>query len=65
MKDIDGLSNRERGVMNLLLQGNSSKETALALDISPRTVDIHRARVLEKMKGKSVAAMLRKAFLLA
>jgi two-component system response regulator FixJ len=64
-RELDSLSNRERDVMNLLVEGNSSKEIALALDISPRTVDIHRARVMEKMQVKSLPALLRKMALLA
>lgn len=61
-KSVLGLSSREREVMNLMTEGRSTKEIALALNISPRTVDIHRSRVMEKMQVKSVAALMRKIF---
>jgi two-component system response regulator FixJ len=61
-KSLLELSSRERDVMNLMMEGLSTKEIALALNISPRTVDIHRSRVMEKMQVKSVSALMRKIF---
>jgi len=53
------LSNRERDVMNLVVEGHSNREIAAALDLSPRTVDIHRARVMKKLEAESVVELVR------
>ena len=50
---------RERDVMQLLVRGLSNKGIAEALDISPRTVEIHRAHVMEKMEADSLAELVR------
>lgn len=52
------LTPRERQVMGLLLRGLSSKEIATELEISPRTVDIHRTRLLTKMNARNTPQML-------
>ena len=54
-----GLSDREREVMDLLVQGNTSKETAATLDISGKTVDFHRRNILEKMGVSNVIELAR------
>lgn len=56
---FDGLTPRERDVMKLIVKGSSNKQVASELNISPRTVEIHRARVMEKTGAKSVAALVR------
>ncbi|MFZ5547700.1 MAG: response regulator transcription factor [Pseudomonadota bacterium] len=56
------LTEREREVMTLVVEGRPNKLIADALDISVRTVEVHRARVFEKMNVKSaveLANMLR------
>ena len=53
------LSGRERHVMNLVVAGRSNKEIAAELDLSPRTVDIHRARVMRKLGAESVVELVR------
>ena len=58
---IQALSSRERDVMKLVVEGYSNKEIATALAISPRTVDIHRARVMEKLGAQSLAELVRMA----
>lgn len=55
----DSLSERERDVLKHVTAGRSSKEIALALDISPRTVDVHRSNVMEKMQAENLAALVR------
>lgn len=55
------LSPRERQVMDLVTQGLGSKEIARELGISHRTVENHRARVLEKMQAQNVADLCRMA----
>lgn len=55
------LTEREREIANLMINQPSeasSKMIARTLDISPRTVDHHRARILEKMDARSVAELL-------
>lgn len=53
------LTPRERDVMELIVKGNSNKQVASELKISPRTVEIHRARVMEKTGTDSVASLVR------
>lgn len=53
------LTEREREVMDLLVQGLANKPIARRLGISPRTVEVHRQRVLEKCSVKSVTQLVR------
>ena len=53
------LTPRERQVFDALIQGASNKEIALALDISPRTVEVFRAKVMAKMEADSLSALVR------
>jgi RNA polymerase sigma factor (sigma-70 family) len=48
------LTPREQEVMALVVGGRSNKEIARQLDISPRTVETHRARIMEKMGAESL-----------
>ena len=50
---LDGLTERERDVMRLVVAGLPNKLVADQLDISVRTVEVHRARVFDKMGVKS------------
>ncbi|OYX57851.1 MAG: hypothetical protein B7Y86_05110 [Brevundimonas subvibrioides] len=56
-KRYETLSPREREVLSHLLKGSSSKVAAIALRISPRTIDIFRANILRKMKAPNLAAV--------
>ncbi len=56
---MDQLTNREKEVMELVVQGNPNKIIAADLDVSQRTVEIHRARVMEKMRARSLAQLVR------
>jgi len=51
---LASLTEREREVMVRVAAGRASKEIARELDISHRTVEIHRARVMQKLKAHSV-----------
>ena len=53
------LSRREREILTLIGDGLSNKETARRLGISHRTVEIHRARVIEKLHTESLPELLR------
>ena len=55
------LSRRERQVMQLATKGLSNKEVARELNISPRTVEHHRARVMKKMQAHNIADLCRMA----
>lgn len=54
---LDGLTERERDVMRLVVGGLPNKLVADQLDISVRTVEVHRARVFEKMGVKSAVEL--------
>ncbi len=58
---IAGLTPREREVMALLTAGHSTKEIARVLGASPRTIDVHRARVFQKLLVDSLPEMVRLA----
>ncbi len=53
------LTAREREVMDLVVQGMSSKAIAKALGISHRTVELHRGHILDKLAVRSVAELVR------
>ena len=53
------LTAREHEVMNLMVLGHPNKVIAQQLDISFRTVEVHRTRVLAKMQVKNVAELVR------
>ena len=56
---LESLTDREREVLDLLTLGKQNKAIAQDLGVSPRTIEIHRARVMEKMGAKSVAELVR------
>lgn len=60
-KRIAELTPREHDVMLQMIAGNPNKVTAYNLGISPRTVEIHRARVMEKMAARSLSELVRMA----
>jgi two-component system response regulator FixJ len=61
---VDSCTPREREVMRLLASGLSNKGIAEALGISPRTVEIHRAHLMQKMEADSLPALIRMVTLL-
>ena len=56
---LASLTPREREVMDLVVHGKANKVIAGDLDLSQRTVEIHRARVMEKMQASSLAHLVR------
>lgn len=60
-KRITELTPREHDVMLQMIAGHPNKVTAYNLGISPRTVEIHRARVMEKMAARSLSELVRMA----
>jgi FixJ family two-component response regulator len=57
------LTQREREVLDLVVAGKPNKEIAVVLRLSPKTVEVHRAHVMEKMQASSVAELVRLAIL--
>lgn len=59
---LQTLTRREREILNLVSQGLTTKEIAAATEISPRTVESHRAKIAEKIGTTSVAELARLVF---
>ena len=59
LQRMDTLTEREREVMEQVVVGKANKVVAIDLSVSQRTVEIHRANVMEKMKAKSLAQLVR------
>ena len=57
-KHLAHLTMREKEVLSLVFKGYSNKETARILDISNRTVEAHRASIMEKMQANSLAELM-------
>jgi RNA polymerase sigma factor (sigma-70 family) len=60
-KRYDTLTARQREVMALVVTGLTNKEIAAKLGTSEKTIKIHRARVMQKMKAESLVALVRVA----
>ncbi len=60
---LESLSQRERDVLNLIAGGLMNKQIAFELNISQRTVEVHRSRVMEKMGAITVADLVRSSLL--
>jgi len=58
---LSELTPRERSVLDKLVAGRSNKVAAYELGISPRTIEIHRARIMTKMHAKSLSDLVRVA----
>lgn len=56
---IQALTQREREVLNLMISGKPSKVIAHHLGISSHTIDLHRSRIMQKMKVRSLAELAR------
>ena len=56
---FERLTPREREVLDLLVEGLSQREIAGRLEISPRTVEVYKARMMEKLQCRSFAELIR------
>lgn len=61
MERIETLTARELDVLKQMVAGRPNKVIAFKLDISPRTVEVHRARVMEKLHVRSLPELVRNA----
>lgn len=59
IRGFNQLTPREREVLELISNGQSNKETGRELGISPRTVEVHRARVMDKLGARNTADLIR------
>ena len=62
---LDNLTPRQHQIMDMVLAGERSKNIAMDLGISRRTVENHRAMIMKKTGSKSIPALARLAFLSA
>jgi two-component system response regulator FixJ len=60
---LAALSNRERDVLGGLVAGRANKQIAFDLGISPRTVEIYRANLMDKMQAGSLSDLVRMALI--
>lgn len=58
MPNINALTEREIQIINYIKEGSSSKEIATALNISLKTVEVHRHNILKKLKLKNSASLV-------
>lgn len=56
---LQQLTPREKSVLEELVKGHANKVIAKVLDISPRTVEIHRARIMSKLHARSLSDIVR------
>lgn len=60
-KRLSRLTPREREVMDLVVQGRLNKQIAADLGLSHKTIEVHRAHVMEKMEAETLADLVRMA----
>jgi len=60
---VDSLSNRERQILKLVCDGRSSAEIGRILDLSPKTVDTYRSRLMQKLQVRDLAGLIKFAIL--
>ena len=59
LRHLATLTGREREVLDHIVSGKSNKEIAQILGISPRTIDVHRAHIFQKLDADSLADLVR------
>lgn len=55
---LDALTSREKEILQLVVEGNKNKEISSRLDISQRTVETHRSKIMQKLDVKSMAELV-------
>jgi len=56
---LERLTEREREILALIAAGHQNRDVAAQLGISPRTVEVHKARIMEKLECRSLAELIR------
>ncbi len=65
MAKLAALSPREREVIDFIARGLSIKEIARQIDVSPKSIETYRARLMEKLEAKNPTALMRIAVLVS
>lgn len=58
-RNYEQLTPREKEVAELVVSGKANKVIAIELDLSPKTIEVHRANVMEKMQARSLSELVR------
>lgn len=61
MKSLESLTPRQREILQLIAEGHSTKKIALALNISVKTVETHRAHLMDRLQIHNIAGLVRYA----
>ncbi len=61
---VRALTSREREVLDLVIAGRHNREIAVNLGISPRTVEVHKMRLMDKLRVRNVAELVRLSLML-
>ena len=56
---VERLTTREREILRLIAAGHANREIAAQLRISARTVEVHKAHIMEKLRCRSLAELIR------
>jgi two-component system response regulator FixJ len=62
---VQSLTPRERETFDLIVLGHTNKSAAQRLSISPRTVELHRAKIMEKTGARSLAELVRMSIMIS
>lgn len=61
MKSLESLTPRQREILQLLAEGQNTKQIALSLNISAKTVETHRAQLMNRLQIHNIAGLVRYA----
>jgi DNA-binding NarL/FixJ family response regulator len=61
MKSLESLTPRQREILQMIAEGQSTKQMALSLNISVKTVETHRAQLMDRLQIHNLAGLVRYA----
>lgn len=61
MKSLESLTPRQREILQLIAKGQNTKQIALSLNISVKTVETHRAQLMDRLQIHDIAGLVRYA----
>ena len=61
MKSLESLTPRQREILQLIAKGQSTKQMALTLNISVKTIETHRAQLMHRLQIHNIAGLVRYA----